>query len=253
MMAPSPAGTRPAVIRLPAFFVGGPRRVTDTRAAPRGLAHPRTKPDLHMCDGYYAAGDDSPEPGLDEFLCEYVDGTMDPSVRAAFEEYLRANPALLEHVNCLRRTRSMLCHYGCQRRAPQGVQARLRGRLGCEVMQSQSPLFTSVTPRLGTFAAFTSAMLVMLFVGLLLGELFFAKAPAAFAEGRSPQPAASAFVYGHADAVPLGRSSSYIQPHLSALSGSRMLLVTPLTPVSPSDSHAAVYAAGNWRSVSRVP
>jgi anti-sigma factor RsiW len=122
-----------------------------------------------MLDGYYAKAD-SDHSGLeDEFLCEYVDGTMDPSVRAAFEEYLLANPELAEHVKCLRHTRMLLCHYGCRRQAPEGLQARLRMELSCEMMRMQMPRYDVFTDRLRSFAAFTSAMAVMLIVGMMAG------------------------------------------------------------------------------------
>ena len=64
-----------------------------------------------MCDGY----DDAPEPGhsgrteLDEFLAEYVDGSMDPTVRAVFEELMRVNPEVAERVCYLKHVRSELC------------------------------------------------------------------------------------------------------------------------------------------------
>lgn len=123
-----------------------------------------------MCDGYYAKAD-SDHSGLeDEFLCEYVDGTMDPSVRAAFEEYLTANPGLAEHVQCLRHTRMLLCHYGCRRQAPEGLQARLRVQLSCEMMRGQMPQYDVAAEKLRSFAAFTSAMAVMLIVGMMAGS-----------------------------------------------------------------------------------
>ncbi|WP_263784805.1 anti-sigma factor [Salinibacter grassmerensis] len=46
---------------------------------------------------------------LDEWLCEYVDGTMDPSVEAVFEQYVEANPELKAHIERLRQTRELLC------------------------------------------------------------------------------------------------------------------------------------------------
>ncbi|PSQ85992.1 MAG: hypothetical protein BRD42_06715 [Bacteroidetes bacterium QS_3_64_15] len=48
---------------------------------------------------------------LDEWLCEYVDGAMDPSVEAVFKQYVEANPELKAHVERLRQTRDLLC--GC--------------------------------------------------------------------------------------------------------------------------------------------
>ncbi|HEX7070845.1 MAG TPA: hypothetical protein VF190_08560 [Rhodothermales bacterium] len=105
--------------------------------------------------------------GLDEFLCEYVDGTMDPAVRAAFEEYLRLNPELYEHVQCLRETRSMLCRYGCRLRAPEALQQRLRERLG-EEMLTEPPVLPAVADRLSWIAGFSSV--VLLLIGFLAAD-----------------------------------------------------------------------------------
>ena len=65
------------------------------------------------------------DDALDEYLCEYVDGTMDPAVRSAFEEFLSANPALQEHVQRLQRTRAICSRQHCTS-APRGLQHRLR-------------------------------------------------------------------------------------------------------------------------------
>jgi anti-sigma factor RsiW len=47
-------------------------------------------------------------PELDEYICDYVDGTMESSVRDAFEEYLEANPEVAAHVQSLIQTTSIL-------------------------------------------------------------------------------------------------------------------------------------------------
>lgn len=117
-----------------------------------------------MCDGYDPSDGEDGASGLDEFLCEYVDGTMDPVVRAAFEEYLRLNPDLYEHIECLRETRSMLCRYGCRLRAPAALQQRLRERLGEELF-SPPPVMPVVADRLSWIAGLSS--LVLLIVGFL--------------------------------------------------------------------------------------
>lgn len=57
-------------------------------------------------------GEDFPYEWLDEWLCEYVDGTMDPSLEAVFEQYVHANPELKAHVARLRETRKLLCNCG---------------------------------------------------------------------------------------------------------------------------------------------
>lgn len=57
---------------------------------------------------------DVPSPGvslppeLDEYICEFVDGTMDASVRSAFEDYLEANPNVARHVERIIETRDIL-------------------------------------------------------------------------------------------------------------------------------------------------
>ncbi len=139
-----------------------------------------------MSDRYDADRDDVPYSWLDEFLCEYVDGTMDPGTRAAFEEYLRANPALREHVQCLCRTRQLLCRYGaCQ--APPGFQNRLRQRLARETMAPQPLLLPDVVARLGTYATWASVMLLVFTVGMLAGTTFQATP----GDGRSPLASAA--------------------------------------------------------------
>lgn len=122
-----------------------------------------------MCDGYHSTGEDDQSGLDDEFLCEYVDGTMDPSVREVFEEYLQANPALAEHVQCLRATRMLLCRYGCRRQAPEGLQVRLRRQLSMEMMAAEGPRYHLVAERLGAVATYTSVMLVMLVIGMTIG------------------------------------------------------------------------------------
>ncbi len=132
----------------------------------------------HAADEGDRAGDPhDPCPCLDELLCEYVDGTMDPAVREVFEEYLRANPRLAEHARCLCDTRRLLCQYGCHLHAPRGFHAHLRRRLSCEMMHGQGPLFVGLTQRLSTFAALASAMAVMLMAGMLVGAVLTVEEP----------------------------------------------------------------------------
>ncbi len=129
-----------------------------------------------MSQGYHAEKEDGAYAWLDEFLCEYVDGTMDPAARMAFEEYLRANPQLLEHVQRLCRARQVLCRYG-ERRAPRGFQSRLRSRLACEMGRTHHPALPPLAERLGTFAMWGSAMIIMLIVGMLAGATLLSEKP----------------------------------------------------------------------------
>ena len=83
----------------------------------------------------------------DEFLCEYVDGTMDPLVRNAFEEYVRVNPGMEEHIECLRRTRRLLCRYACRCRAPSDLHDRLRNCIPGDSIPGDSIPGDTVLPR----------------------------------------------------------------------------------------------------------
>lgn len=80
-----------------------------------------------MVDGYDSS-DATPgiPPELDDFICDYVDGSMDPVVRAAFEEFLEANPRVRAHVDEVAETAALLrCHGRCLC-APDGFDNRLR-------------------------------------------------------------------------------------------------------------------------------
>ncbi len=129
-----------------------------------------------MADTYYdRERDDCPYSWLNEWLCEYVDGTMDPSVRAVFDEYLEANPKLAEHVEQLCRTRSLLCQCEEGRSAPEELRARLCEQTEREMMQAPLPFFSS--GELNMTVAAGSAMLVVLTVGIAIGATFFAEGP----------------------------------------------------------------------------
>lgn len=121
-----------------------------------------------MCDGYDPPLQDD-HPNLeDELLCEYVDGTMDPVVRDVFEEYLRANPDVREHADCLRDTRLLLCHYGCRCHAPRDLHDRLRRQITCDLVNGKVPFHVLLTDRLKG-ATMTSAVALLLVVGLAGG------------------------------------------------------------------------------------
>lgn len=122
-----------------------------------------------MCDGYNLARDDDHSDLEDEFLCEYVDGTMDPVVREVFEEYLCANPDLKDHVECLRSTRMLLCRYGCRCRAPFDLHDRLRRELTCELMSGRVPFYVILADRFKGVATATSAVALLLVLGWMSG------------------------------------------------------------------------------------
>ena len=123
-----------------------------------------------MTEGYYNEEErEDPYPWLHEFLCEYVDGTMDPAARAAFEQYVRGNPQLARHVERLCQARQMLCQHGCRLHAPPDIRDRLHRRLAGEVMRTQPPLPPTLAHRLGSVASFTSVMALVLIVGMIGG------------------------------------------------------------------------------------
>lgn len=127
-----------------------------------------------MADRYEEpSADDWQYETLDELMCEYVDGTMDPAVRVVFEEYLAANPDIAAKAGCLKKTRSLLCQYGCHVEAPKGLHTRLRSRLACEMMQTQqAPLMAKTAEKVAPFVTVTSAVVVMVFVGMLASTFF---------------------------------------------------------------------------------
>ena len=99
---------------------------------------------------------------LDEWLCEYVDGTIDPIVREALEEYMQANPALASHVESLMETRHLLCNFGCKHKAPSRLQPLLRYRLENEIVQEAEPWLSRYNFSLATVAAISSIAALLL-------------------------------------------------------------------------------------------
>lgn len=154
-----------------------------------------------MTEGYDQRNNsDDPYPWLHEFLCEYVDGTMNPAQREAFEQYVRANPALARHIEQLCRARTLLCRHGCRLNASPDVRERLQRRLAGEVMRTQAPVPAAFTQRLGSAAALTSVMAVVVLVGMLGGALFI---PADEGEGATPSEQRTQLDGRRVDRLPL--------------------------------------------------
>ena len=114
------------------------------------------------------------DDGLDEYLCEYVDGTMDPTVRRAFEEFLGANPALAAHVERLQRTRMLCTRQRCAH-APSGLQHRLRLEIARDLMGNDGPAL--YLPRLGHFAVLTSLVGLAVLIGVVTGAALVDRRP----------------------------------------------------------------------------
>ncbi len=117
-----------------------------------------------MADGYKNPGEQD-FTDLDEWLCEYVDGTIDPVVCEALEEYMQHNEALASHVERLREARHLLCQYGCSYQAPSGLQPRLRRRLATEIVQEAQPFMGLSSTNLMTLATVTSVVAILLIFG----------------------------------------------------------------------------------------
>lgn len=124
-----------------------------------------------MGEGYESVPDAESWQDLDEFLCEYVDGSMDPVVREVFEEYVRENPDLAEHVQCLCEAREALIHSACACRLKADFLDRLRRRLTIEAARSDRSVLPDMVSQLGYLAAFTSALVVMTVAAMLLSEV----------------------------------------------------------------------------------
>jgi len=108
---------------------------------------------------------------LEEYFVDYVDGSMDPKVSEAFEEYLRTNQEASVQIAELLRVRTQLCSLGekCQCVAPEGFQSRLHSRLNeqidCDNILTTSAL-SQVTPGLNVVARSMSLLLVLIAIGM---------------------------------------------------------------------------------------
>lgn len=123
---------------------------------------------------------------LDEWLCEYVDGTMDPSLEAVFEQYVEANPDLKAHVERLRQTRDLLCGCDLPEEPSSEAQSEVCSDIEGDLLQSASPLSEAVHHRPVATLGIASSVVVALVVGFLAGSMFVE--PAAL----SPTPLSSA-------------------------------------------------------------
>lgn len=103
----------------------------------------------------------SKAPWMDELLCEYVDGTMDRTVRAAFEECVEGDRRLARQVRCLRRIRRLLCDH--RLRTPIGLRECVRRRLSRHL-----PFASPIRPP-HTSILVGTAVAIILAAGLVAG------------------------------------------------------------------------------------
>ena len=123
-------------------------------------------------DFYYGYSDCQ----LEEFIVEYVDGTMDRSVREVFEEYLAQDPDLADQVCEMRQVRNVMCGLGCGCVAPPGFQSRLRNRLTGEIMR-ETMARLSGPPRLTRTILFSIVAALAVVGALSPGNLSEATGP----------------------------------------------------------------------------
>jgi anti-sigma factor RsiW len=125
--------------------------------------------------------DDGDEPSyewLDEWLCEYVDGTMDPSLEAVFEKYVEANPDLKAHIERLQETRELLCNCGAPRDAAPDVKAEVCREAECDLPEAPPGPERATAPE-RPIAAFglVSSVAAALIVGFLIGAMVVGPLP----------------------------------------------------------------------------
>ncbi len=176
---------------------------------------------------------------LDELLCEYVDGTMDPGVRVVFEEYLRTDPVLAQQAECLCHTRTLLCRHGCRVRTPRGLQARVRRRLASEMVYPQPPYVPQTPLRLGAFVAVGSVAAALVVAGMVVGALGLAPQTTPVAD-RTPTPPLRqetlGGLYPAAMMTPLGERAPLGLPSFA-----RRPAATPLLLTSPASEIPVVF------------
>jgi hypothetical protein len=140
-----------------------------------------------------APGDGAPSyEWLDEWLCEYVDGTMDPSVEAVFEQYVEANPELKAHVERLRQTRDLLC--GCDAPDMPASDPQPGRSSGAEedLLPSSPSLPEQASEHPAAALGLASSIAVALVVGFLAGSVlvdpttFSPAPPVSTVEGQAP-------------------------------------------------------------------
>ena len=136
-------------------------------------------------------GEDAPYEWLDEWLCEYVDGTMDPSLEAVFEQYVEANPELKAHVKRLKETRNLLCECGLPTEAPSDLESEICTEVECDMLQSEVSVSDALWDR--PLAAFgvVSSIAVALVVGFLVGATMVGPTPSSITRSSSPMDRAT--------------------------------------------------------------
>ena len=185
-----------------------------------------------MPESYYPDYSEHSDEQLDELLCEYVDGTMDPTVRVAFEEYLAVNPELARHARCLCETRVMLCSYGCRHPKEESIQDQIRKRIAGELVR-QDRTEAVFVQRLGNAAMLTSTVSLVVILAMVAGfsaarGVYSSNSSTSIEEDGSMTLPADAY-YKPGAAVPLEWSSDLVR--WSFMGPSRILPEIDMVPL----------------------
>ncbi|WP_022835840.1 anti-sigma factor family protein [Salisaeta longa] len=188
--------------------------------------------------------DDASYEWLDEWLCEYVDGTMPPAQRRIFEQYVDADPQLKAHIEDLKATRQLLQRCRCTKAASQRAQARICRTVECELLRSgqSSHEFLSAHPAwtAGVASSVALALVLGVFVGLIglpdhpraarpEATLVAPVAPTAPAWTPAPRNAASGLQPLRTARRPMPRRTPAVHT-VRSYDSTRTLLLTPARP-----------------------
>ncbi len=151
-------------------------------------------------EGEVPGDGDRPYEWLDEWLCEYVDGTMDPSLKAVFEQYVEANPELKAHVERLQETRNLLCECGLPEEPSSDLESKICTEVEWDMLRSSTPVSDALWRRPMAAFGVASSVVVALVIGFLMGatvvdppsSTFTASPPSTnrVAAGADPSPSA---------------------------------------------------------------
>jgi hypothetical protein len=122
-------------------------------------------------------GDEPSYEWLDEWLCEYVDGTMDPSLEVVFEKYVEANPELKAHVERLQETRELLCNCGPPKEPPPEVEAEVCWEVEHDLLRSSASVSETMQNRPVAALGLVSSVAAALVIGFLVGAMVVGPTP----------------------------------------------------------------------------
>jgi len=114
---------------------------------------------------------DQPYGWIDEWLCEYVDGTMDPALEAVFTSYVEANPQLKEHIEELQQTRDLLnqCRLPCEASAPDQACTNVCDQVESDLLRSKLSLREALDHRPQFTAGLFASVVAALMIGVVVG------------------------------------------------------------------------------------